>query len=67
MAARLDVVGGTELAEDPLDRCPSPEVCCMPWPSLRDVSAERLPARRRANAALLVWITLILLGASFWS
>jgi hypothetical protein len=39
----------------------------MPWPSLRDVSAERLPAPRRANAVLLVWITLILLGASFWS
>jgi hypothetical protein len=26
--------------------------------------AEMLPARRRANAALLIWVTLILLGAS---
>jgi hypothetical protein len=35
----------------------------MPWPEFkRDVRAERLPARRRANAALLVWMTLILLG-----
>jgi len=39
----------------------------MPWPSLRDVSAERFPARRRANAVLLVWITLVLLGVAFWS
>ncbi len=38
----------------------------MPWPSFKPfVRVERLPARRRANAALLVWVTLILLGASF--
>jgi hypothetical protein len=38
----------------------------MPWLSLkRFLRAERFPARCYANAALLVWVTLILLGASF--
>ena len=36
-------------------------------PSLKqDGEAESLPARR-AQAALLVWITLMLFGASLWS
>jgi hypothetical protein len=60
---------GTKLAVAPVDRCPARRriAACHGRFVEREVKKKTLRGGSRANAALLVWITLILLTASFSS